>query len=187
MRTFIAIELDEETKKKILEVQKRFSSFPLALPKKEALHLTLLFLSEISEEKVSEISQATRIASQKIPSFDLEFSSLGGFPNLKLPKVVWIGLKGNLEVLFNLEKGLKEKLNLKGFAFEEEKFIPHITLGRVKGFVNKKIRRRLGEEIQRFGQVPSAKIFCNAISIFKSIPTSAGYTHTILEEIPLKK
>jgi 2'-5' RNA ligase len=185
MRTFIAIELDQEVKEGIFEIQKRFSSFPLLFPKKDMLHLTLLFLGEIQDEKIGEVTQAVGIASQKIPSFNLQFSLLGVFPNLKLPKVVWIGLKGDLEILFNIVKRLKSALSQKGFVFEEERFVPHITLARVKGFVNRKIRRHLGEEVQRFGQVPYVKISCREISVFKSTPTSAGYLHTILKKIPL--
>jgi len=187
MRVFIAIETGKEAKEKILEIQKQFSSFPLAFAKKEHLHLTLVFLGEVQEEKITEVVQVVESATKKTPPFDLEFSSLGAFPNLKLPKVVWVGLGGSLEILSNLEEKLKATLAQEGFLLEEEKFVPHITLGRIKSYTNKQIRRRLGEAIQRFGRIEPVKIACNAISIFKSTPTSAGYVHALLEKINLKK
>jgi len=185
MRSFIAIELDQETKKKVLEIQNEFSQFPLTYPKKDYLHLTLTFMDNIHTENVNSIIQIIKSAARQTPCFYLKFSSLGAFPNLKLPKVVWIGLDGDLEILFNLEKRLNKPLKQQGFITETEKFIPHITFGRVKSFANKNIRKHLGEAIQRYGKIENVRIPCQYISFFKSIPTSAGYVHELLSRVSL--
>jgi len=187
MRVFIAIEMSKEAKKKILEIEKNFSSFPLAFVKKENLHLTLAFLGEVSLENINSIIQIMENLAKKTPCFNLKFSKLGAFPNFKLPKVIWIGLENNLETLFNLEKNLKTELLKNGFFIKEKKFVPHITFGRIKSFANKKIRRHLGEQVQRFGRIEPLEINCDAISIFKSTPTSNGYIHELINKIPLVK
>jgi len=189
IRTFIAVELPDEAKREIGNIQDHFANkdFPLAFPKKGILHLTLAFLDDVEETRLPNIIKTVSESSKGIRSFSLEFSSLGAFPNFKLPKVVWLGLGGEVDKLKNLERKLKDELQKEKFDSDEQKFVPHITIARVKTYSNKVVRRRLGEEVQRYGKPNPVKIPCSEISIFKSTPTRAGYVHEILTKIPLQK
>lgn len=189
LRTFIAIELSNEAKAEIGRIGAYFleKDFPLALPKKDALHLTLVFLGDVEEGRLKIVFEKTQFAAGSVRPFLLELSSLGAFPNFKLPRILWIGLRGEIDQLKKLTTSLKEEFKKERFDFDEEKFVPHITCARIKSYGNKVIRRRLGEEIQRFGKPKPVKILCTDIAVFKSMPTSAGYIHELLKKIPLGK
>lgn len=189
LRTFIAIELSDEAKAEIGRIRDFFlkKDFPLALPKKDTLHLTLVFLGNVEEDRLKTVFKKTQFAAGSVRPFLLELSSLGAFPNFKLPKVLWVGLRGEIDQLKKLTTILKEEFEKEKFDFDEEKFVPHITCARIKSYGNKVIRRRLGEEIQRFGKPKPVKILCTDVAIFKSVPTSAGHIHKLLKKIPLGK
>lgn len=100
---------------------------------KEKLHLTLKFLGEVEEDKLSSLKEITG-ARKQIPSFCLRLGGLGAFPPKGRPRVLWQGLEGveteddkNLKELKDL---LENNLEDLGFEKEKRKFKPHITLAR---------------------------------------------------------
>ena len=56
----------------------------------------------------------------------------GTFPNFKHPRVFWVGVAGQVDVLSALAQQIDNNLNAIGFDKEEREFSPHLTLGRVK-------------------------------------------------------
>ncbi len=93
------------------------------------LHITLKFLGEVPEQRITTIKQA--IASITFPLFSLTFSGLGCFPNERRPRVIWIGLDQGHRELTTLAKEVDLKLSILGFPREKRRFSPHLTLGRV--------------------------------------------------------
>jgi 2'-5' RNA ligase len=65
-------------------------------------------------------------------AFDLRTAGLGVFPNLRRPRVIWLGLHGPAHRLTALHHDLGEALRGLGFAVEAGPLHPHITLGRVR-------------------------------------------------------
>ena len=130
MRTFVAVEI---TDVKILEkIQKFQQEFQInAKPIKiNQIHFTLQFLGEISEEKCEEVKQQLKkiIFSQ----FNLSLKGVGVFPNLKNPRVIWIGTdERGAEKLIAITKEIGMKLTSLGFQ-KDEKFKPHLTVFRIK-------------------------------------------------------
>lgn len=137
MRLFIAIELPEEVKDYLIELQKQFTDIKAKFVRKEQMHLTLKFLGET--EKLDEIKE--KLSEVKTEPFETALSELGVFPSENYVRVLWVGLK-NSEKIIELQKKIDSSLSEIGFA-RDKRFHSHVTLARIKfiqdkpGFVKK--------------------------------------------------
>lgn len=134
MRTFIAIEIPEETKKAIAELQARLkdSGAEASWTRPEGIHLTLKFLGEVPKERIGEVRNALVQAAEGRSRFRLTVAGTGVFPNEKDPRVVWVGVSGELDKLMGLQIRVEEHMVRLGFQQEDRRFTPHLTLGRIK-------------------------------------------------------
>jgi len=96
----------------------------------EGLHLTLKFLGDITRSQVEPILAALREALRRQPRLHVLVQGLGAFPNLKRPRVLWVGLSG--EGLQEVSETVETALMPLNFPPEEREFTPHLTLGRVR-------------------------------------------------------
>ena len=130
MRTFVAIEVDDKgILQKIRSVQEStsFKANPIRI---DQIHFTLQFLGEIDEELCEKVKDVLRTIT--FSQFDLSLKGIGGFPNLKNPRVIWIGSdKKGAEKLITLAREIEMKLTPLGFK-KDKKFKPHLTVLRVK-------------------------------------------------------
>lgn len=97
----------------------------------EKLHVTLKFLGDIDESRVNEISNLLEKLVHNYSPFNTSILDFGGFPDLKHPGVLYVGLSRN-SGLSKLQNELEQELSGLGFKEENRRFIPHITVGRVK-------------------------------------------------------
>lgn len=138
MRVFIAIELPVEIKTELATLQNelRQARADVSWTKPENFHLTLKFLGEVAEPQIADITNACGDAAASVSAFSLRLQNTGVFPNLKQPKVLWVGLTGEDNALQQLHRQVEEHLQALGFAKEARAFKPHLTLGRVKSLTN---------------------------------------------------
>jgi 2'-5' RNA ligase len=186
MRLFIAIELPDEIKREITEVQQQFraSGANAAWTRPEGVHLTLKFLGEVPEQKVPEIRTALTEAVAGTGSFRLEIKGAGAFPNAKAPRVVWIGVAGEREKLATLQTAVEQALQGLGFEPEDRKFSPHLTVARVR-FLRKKDdwQTWIGAMADRnLGGFEAGRV-----SLMKSELHPAGAVYTEIASVRLEK
>ena len=86
IRTFIAVELDSSFTEKIRELQDRFSGFDLKFVDPEIVHITLKFLGNVDESKISLLSAALDSITCEPFEAILEF-----FPNFLIPESFGLG------------------------------------------------------------------------------------------------
>lgn len=98
----------------------------------ETLHLTVQFLGAVPEERIPEIDGAVRAAAAASRPLQLELRGAGGFPNARRPRVVWLGLAGEVAPLAALAEDLGRRLTPLGFQPEARPFSPHLTVGRAR-------------------------------------------------------
>jgi 2'-5' RNA ligase len=79
-----------------------------------------------------EIDGAVRAAAATSRPLLLEVKGAGGFPNARRPRVVWLGLEGDLAPLTALAAELGRRLTPLGFPPEPRPFNPHLTVGRAR-------------------------------------------------------
>lgn len=163
MRTFIAIELEEEVKEHLAEVQAETQKLCRRgnFTPKENFHLTLHFLGEVQEADLEYLQEAIYETARRNRPFTLTLDRIGFFPRGN-KGILWAGLErsSQLQRLFStLEKSLEQQ----GFARERKGLSPHITLGREVE------PHRSFAEIQRAVQPEPMRISVKSISLMESV------------------
>jgi 2'-5' RNA ligase len=134
-RAFLAIELSAEVLSEISSIQARLKKAvqgTIRWVRPEAMHLTLKFLGDISENDIATISRVMADQAGAIKPFALDVGTLGAFPDMTRPRVIWLGIGGDVELLIRFQKSLDQALHGQGFPEEERVFSPHLTLARIK-------------------------------------------------------
>jgi 2'-5' RNA ligase len=134
IRAFIAIDLSPDIHKRLDDVlhmyRNQLTNIPVRWVVASNIHLTLKFLGDVS---VPNLNLLTEMIQKEISShhqFDISVGSSGAFPNIRQPRVVWVGVEAPAE-LASLQNGIETATSRLGYAREERPFSPHLTLGRV--------------------------------------------------------
>ena len=173
MRIFIAIEIPEEIKKEIIEIQKQLPQFKGKLTEYENLHLTLKFLGEIEGDKIEELKK--RLMEIKFKSFETTLDKIGFFDKGKRG-IIWIHLT-NCD---DLQKEIDKKLE--GFFEQEKRFMSHLTIARIKDLKN---RNKFTEELKKI-KVPAMKFSIKEFVLKESILNEKGPIYKDLEKYKLE-
>jgi 2'-5' RNA ligase len=96
----------------------------------ESMHITLAFLGEQPQEKLEILTQIGAAAARASHPGRLVVGGAGSFGPRKAPRVLWVGLAGDLPKLHHLQAALSEHLQKHGFPVEARPFSPHVTLAR---------------------------------------------------------
>jgi 2'-5' RNA ligase len=181
MRTFIAIDLEPEIKKRLsllIENLKKLSQ-NIRWVNREGMHLTLKFLGEIDPEKVRPVENVLKDITGQYHPFPLRLKGTGWFPpGKKNPRVLWIGVETENSLL-SLQIQLENSLEKLSFPIEERDFHPHLTLGRVK--MPSGLQQVLSDlEKQKetlFGEMTVSKV-----TFFQSVLKPSGAEYKVLSE-----
>lgn len=184
IRTFIAIEMPEDVTAAVVEVQEGLRSYGIRLRwvKPENIHLTLKFLGDTNIDDIAKIKALTFESIASYGPLSLRVKGVGVFPGIKRPRVVWLGISGELEALFEIQKRLEMGLAGLGFAKENRPFKGHLTLGRVKGRVDPK---KLGDALIAYQGFRSEAFNVDHIVFYQSELTPTGAVYTELAKAPL--
>lgn len=133
MRAFIAIDIAQDIKEKIGSLIKELSSPSDGIKwvRPENLHITLKFLGEVKEERLTGIIAVLKDIANVSRPFSLRIGGVGTFPEKKRPRVIWIGVEDS-EQLLTLQKEIDKRLCSLGFHSEDRPFTGHITIARLK-------------------------------------------------------
>ncbi len=185
MRAFIAIDLDEAIKSGLLRLIEalRKTGKGMRWVSWSGLHLTLKFLGEITEEQSLEVREALKRTARNHHPFSLRLQGTGYFPpGSKNPRVLWVGVQEETG-LRALQEELETEMEKLGFAKEERKFHPHLTLGRVKSPSG--LPETLAElEKERESEFGEMRV--HMITFFQSILKPAGAEYTVISEAKLE-
>ena len=96
------------------------------------LHLTVRFLGPSPQSMVPEIVSSLGTRCADIGPIELRIEKTGVFPQPARPRVLWLGITGELPKLQRVESEIHEAVQPLGYPREEREFVPHITLGRVR-------------------------------------------------------
>lgn len=181
-RIFIAVNLPDNVKKKLVEYEENWPDLAVRWTKKENLHITLLFLGYLNDEELLEVINAAKEVSLKNKPFSINLNKIIYGPPKKIPpRMVWVEGKESQE-LADLQKNLENSL----FGGEESKarpYSPHITLGRIKTWEFRKLEP---EERPEVNEDISLSFEVNSIEVMESRLKRGGPDYIILESCPLK-
>ncbi len=190
VRCFIAIELPEEVKAGLKDIQAKLKSgsqAPVKWVDPDGVHLTLKFLGGVDAAKIAPISAAMAEAAKGVPPFSLRVEGLGAFPNLRRVQVVWVGVSGEVDKLADLQQRLENNLAQLGFAPEKRRFTPHLTLARVRDQASLPQREGLGQLIAGTGFKASYSFPVAEVSLMRSQLTREGAIYSLISLVGLGK
>lgn len=210
MRAFIAIELPEEIKQALGQLQQKLKATGADAKwvAPENIHLTLKFLGEINDTQLAKINAILDETARQNNPFQLRINSIGVFPKMELricegdirrspddtsgrrrmdsPKVIWVGVdKGDAESK-KIVAQLEEKIAQIGIPKEKREFSSHITIARVRSSLNREkliqgLNNSAGYFLNDNLQFNTAKI-----TLFKSILTPKGPVYEVQAEASLR-
>ena len=121
IRAFIAIALPGPVQQKLDEVAhslKNERTQAVRWVTGKNIHLTLKFLGEVENKKIEAISQVIQVETLRFNSFEISAGGIGTFPNLRRPRVIWVGVQAP-PVLSELAHAIDLGTQLLGFPGEE--------------------------------------------------------------------
>jgi 2'-5' RNA ligase len=183
MRTFIAVELPERIKREIEQLQAPFKETDtfVSWVKPKNIHVTLKFLGEVSEEKINEVFSATEKAVEGARKFTMSLRGTGAFPNLRRPRVIWVGAGSGGGELSQMAVRIEQEMEKIGFPKEKRKYSAHFTIGRVKS--PKNIEKLM--ELVSSSDFQTEEIEVNEVVVIRSQLDPGGAIYTPLKKIPL--
>ncbi len=192
IRAFIAIELPEELRQHLGDIEKQIQAGAGEAARKAVrwvpasnLHLTLKFLGEVSTANVQALSRMLQTEAGKHQRFDMTIAELGAFPNLRRPRVIWVGSQAP-EALTVLQKAIEAETRRLGYPAEERPFSPHLTLGRISQNARpdevSQVARALGE--MKIGEI--GRVHIDRMHLFQSDLRPSGAVYTSLYQFELR-
>lgn len=134
LRTFLAVELPQRVKNITLSLQTTVEAQPRVVKwvKLYNIHLTLKFIGETPEDSVKKINESLAEVVKLHRDFSLTIAGTGVFPKKERPRILWLGVKGEVDSLTTLVRDINAGLDPLGYPSETRDFSPHVTIGRIR-------------------------------------------------------
>lgn len=185
MRFFIALEIPKENLASFQAIQRDLQTLipQLRLTALDKIHLTLAFLGEQDKVLKDDLTDIIKSAAKNVLSFTISLESLGGFPNIHHPQVIWIGVKGDVDKIFFIREKIKDGLENLDLPADERRFIPHITIAKLNNHIQ--ITGELEEALEKIMDQSFDPIRISSIKLFESVPSNGFHKHNTLAKIML--
>jgi 2'-5' RNA ligase len=186
LRTFIAIELEDAVKQALSRTIGELAGLDRRVKwvERENLHVTVKFLGDIDDNVVPHVLDAMCDVCKDFEPFEFTVTGLGAFPNLSRPRVVWAGCEGPPGVAEKLGRRIDLETRFAGTKVDRRRFVPHVTLGRVRGR-NALPSPALGRAIEEASTAVWGSTEVTAATFFMSELSRSGPTYTVLGRAPL--
>lgn len=186
MRFFIALEIPKENISQFQAIQAKLHTLiPQAkLTHPDKLHLTFAFIGEQSDSLVKPLIEVLQMAAKNIKAFEITPAYIDGFPDIHHPKIIWAGIKGDIDKIIILRERIKDGLAKLKLDTDERRFTPHITIAKLNN--NTQINLALEEKLQQQMQNAFTTIRISSIKLFESIPNEGFHSHNTLAEVKLE-
>ncbi len=188
MRCFVAMSVGEDTKdavKVVLEQLKRNAETAgagVSWTRPEGWHVTLKFLGEISAEQLVALRVSLAKTLGEVSSFTLSFGPVVVLPRPAAPRVLAVQVN-DAGRLGRAAASVDEALSSLGFAREQRRFVPHLTLGRIRA---RRGSRELAAGVQDLAKQMFGQTRVNEFALYMSELGQAAARYTLLERFALQ-
>jgi len=189
LRVFVAIELPPEVKAELGQSAKRlrmrYGGNQVKWVDTDSIHLTLKFLGETAAERLDAVRSAIAASAAGAGPLPLALGSMGAFPGLSRPRVIWVGLEGATSGLIALARRLDQLLQAVGFEPEARPFSPHLTLARLRPEKSSQAQAEIGSAVSRAQPPEHLHFTASQVSLVRSQLRPEGPLYTSLARWPL--
>lgn len=191
-KIFLAINLPPDVRKVLARYPQKFPDLPAVWTPQENLHITLVFLGDLTDEELGEAVMAAKETASRHASFEVTLDKVGYGPDMELPfedaeskppKMLWASGQKSKELSalkMDLQEAFVEKINFKP---DVKIFAPHVTLARIGAMqwraINPEERPEVQESIDMLFTVES-------IDVMESEMKKNGPHYTLIESIHLQ-
>jgi len=183
LRLFVAVEAGDSNLARIADATTKMRGLApdAKWVRQEGQHVTLVFLGDVEEEKLGEVIEHARDVAGKHAPMDLSFAGGGCFGGRK-PRVLWVGVRGDVEALARLQKDLTAALAGYGQDKDEHAFHPHLTLARAR---EARGDQRLASCADALASEDFGRVTLGEVVIFRSELSPSGARYTAMARLPL--
>ena len=185
MRLFIAVDIEESLRRRIAAELPRLRTIAggARWVRPELIHLTLVFLGEVDGATAPRIEEHARAVAERQPPIVLRARGGGIYGKPRGPRVLWIGLEGDLAPLAGVQQDLTRELTPLGFAPEARAFSPHLTLARARAPRGDPALSACHEALAGLDWGESR---ASALVVYRSEMSRDGPHYTALARLPLR-
>jgi len=186
-RVFLAMDMPGSVKVYLTSVQEtlKYVLENVRWTRPKGIHLTLKFFGNIVQSDIARISDVVERNTKKVSPLILGIEHMGAFPNLQRPRVLWLGVSGEVDKLKNLQTAIDDDLDRCGFPKEGKKFSPHLTLGRARS--SRGIILGLPEAANRLDRGEIEPFQSTGLTLFQSELKPGGAVYTVLRHFPFER
>lgn len=190
LRLFVALETNDDIKQTLAAAQvalRQGDELPMRWATPEQSHCTLVFLGNVPRTVVSPLVASLRPVVAEHRPMTLHTGTVGAFPSVERPRVLWLGITGDLQALAALQRAVANAIGtIAGITIDRKPYQPHLTLGRVPETVRDSVGlSRITSALQRKTEIPSATWPVNDVVLIQSVLEPGGARYTVLERFPL--
>ncbi len=142
----------------------------------ENYHLTLVFSGDVETVKISALQLALERKLESTKEVPLRISAITPFP-FSRPRIAAALVEHTVELL-RLQSDVANCVRKCGITSERRRFVPHVTLGRLKP--------RAGKTVDFKARNILLSGFAESVTLFQSELTPDRAIHTALAKIPLR-
>ena len=176
MRLFVALSVPDKIARALMLLQ---GGVPGARwQSREQMHLTLRFIGEVDGSDARAIDDA--LSGIDVPAFDLQLHGVGQFGN-KQPHALWAAARKH-EMLEHLARKVDTAIRKVGQPQDVHKFMPHVTLARLRHPDLDKMR----EWLVQHALFTSDEFTIDAFCLYSSKLTSDGSIYRVEQTYPLR-
>jgi len=186
MRCFVAVDVPPGVRAHVAALAARLRQ---AAPRADVrwssvdtLHVTLKFLGEVPDPRVPDVARAVgEVAAGNAP-LALEAGGTGGFPSASRPRVVYVGIRGQVDALAHLAAAVDGALEALGFPGERRAFRAHLTVGRVR---SPRGGEGLARALRAAAEATAGTWTADEVLLYRSRLHPKGAVHEVVARFPL--
>jgi len=131
-RLFVAVDLGSAVQARVARAigTARLAASRARWVPPEGVHLTLVFLGAVATDRAPAIAQAIGRAAARHRPLEISVRGAGTFGRSSSPRVLYLGIDGEVRALTALQRDITGELEPLGFPREARSFTPHLTLAR---------------------------------------------------------
>ena len=146
VRVFTAIEISPEARRQVKAAAGALLDGlgRVGTVSEENLHVTLKFVGDVHRDGLAALGETVSDCVAGLPAGEIEVEGIGAFPSLFRPRVVWAGVSDPSGILEPVHGRLNEAMARFGAKREKKRYVPHVTMARIRGPIDaRKLVRRI--------------------------------------------
>ena len=149
------------------------------------MHVTLAFLGQTPDERLTDVTAAVETAASSVKAFDVELDRSGRFPPTGRPRVVWLGIGAGAPNLLTLGEHVRAELGRRTIGFDNKPLRAHVTIGRAREDVDVVDARAIAASVEAM-RLPHLRFRADNVVVFESRLSPRGPKYTPRATVPLR-